>query len=509
MSHSDVKQLTRMITECAPAFLQNARQWLDGAKQRVGLRNQPLAARLGDRLLAPPTKLSGVDLHIADGPVHPGCGVARRYPWDEQSRSGGLHCVVGANREVTTGAILPSGRHTMRIAVYRFRFVVVWFALQVLTTSSAAKEVVVRDVSDHLQNAIERHNIPGMAAAVAKESIIIASGAAGVRERHGSERVTLNDQFHLGSETKAMTATLCAMLVEEGKLRWDTTVGSTFPDLNAGMLPEYRQVTLKQLLTHRSGFRSEVLGDPEIMQTQNDFEKVFPGTTLDSRRASVKYLLSRNAGWSPNNEFIYSNANYVIAGHMVETVAGTTWEDLIQERLFKPLGMSSAGFGAPGHAELLDQPRGHRADGRSIEPRDNDADNPDFYGPSGRVHCKVIDWAKFAAFHATEGRSCPGLLKPESFAVLHAPVSHSPSDPNIQAVAPGASGYAMGWFVFPPGLLTHSGTNMRWFAEMTVVPKDQLSVVVACNQGGAEAEKGCIEAMQELINDYYRIRPTR
>jgi CubicO group peptidase (beta-lactamase class C family) len=365
-------------------------------------------------------------------------------------------------------------------------------------------EVTARDVSDRLQQVIERYNIPGMAAAVVYKCDIVASGAAGVRECHGSDKVTLNDQFHLGSETKAMTATLCAMLVEDGKLHWDTPVGDAFPDLNACILPEYRQVTLRQLLTHRSGFRSDVLGDPEVMQNQNDFEETFPGTPLASRRACVKYLLARKAAGSVDKEFIYSNANYVVAGHMAETVAGKTWEDLIEVRLFKRLGMSSAGFGPPGRAEVIDQPRGHRADGRSIKPGDNDADNPGFYGPSGRVHSTVIDWAKFAAFHATEGRSCPGLLKPESFAVLHAPVSHSPSDPNIQAVAAGASGYAMGWFVFPPGTLAHSGTNMRWFAEMTVVPKDQLSVVVACNQGGSEAEQGCIEAMQDLIDDYYK-----
>ena len=409
---------------------------------------------------------------------------------------------------MTTGAIIARDGHTMTIGIYCFRFVTFLFALQLFTTSSAAGEDVVRDVSDRLQKVIERHDIPGMAAAVVKGSHFIASGAAGVRARHGSEKVTLNDQFHLSSETKAMTATLCAMLVEEGMLHWGTTVGDAFPNLTAGMPPEYRRITLRQLLTHRSGFGSDVLGDPEILQTQNDFEKEFPGSPLASRRACVKYLLTRNAGWSPNHEFIYSNANYVIAGQMAETVSGKTWEDLMQQCLFKPLGMSSAGFGAPGHADSLDQPRGHRADGRSINAGDNDADNPDFYGPSGRVHCTVIDWARFAAFHATEGRSCPGILKKESFAVLHAPVSDSPSDPSIQTIAPGASGYAMGWFVFPPGLLTHSGTNLRWFAEMTIVPKDQLSVVVACNQGGPKAELACLEAMQGLIDDYYKSRPT-
>src|SRR5882757_9429389 len=93
----------------------------------------------------------------------------------------------------------------------------------------------------------------GMVAAVLRSERIIAQGAVGVRKRGSAEHITLDDQFHLGSCTKAMTATLVAMLVEEGRLNWTTTLGELFADTVRPMHPVWEKVTLRQVLAHRSG----------------------------------------------------------------------------------------------------------------------------------------------------------------------------------------------------------------------------------------------------------------
>ena len=93
----------------------------------------------------------------------------------------------------------------------------------------------------------------GMAAAVLRGERIIAQGVAGVRKRGTAERITLDDRFHLGSCAKAMTATLVAMLVEEGRLNWTTTLGELFADTVKPMHPAWEKVTLRQVLAHRSG----------------------------------------------------------------------------------------------------------------------------------------------------------------------------------------------------------------------------------------------------------------
>src|ERR1051325_5380997 len=104
----------------------------------------------------------------------------------------------------------------------------------------------------------------GMVAAVLRGERIIAQGAAGVRKRGSTERVTLDDRFHLGSCTKAMTATLVAMLVEEGKLNWTTTLGELFADTVRHMHPAWEKVTLRQVLAHRAGLRFEPDGLTQV-----------------------------------------------------------------------------------------------------------------------------------------------------------------------------------------------------------------------------------------------------
>jgi CubicO group peptidase (beta-lactamase class C family) len=95
----------------------------------------------------------------------------------------------------------------------------------------------------------------GMAAAVLRGERIIAQGVAGVRKRGTAERITLDDRFHLGSCGKARTATLVAMLVEEGRLNWTTTLGELFADTVKPMHPAWEKVTMRQVLAHRSGLR--------------------------------------------------------------------------------------------------------------------------------------------------------------------------------------------------------------------------------------------------------------
>ena len=112
------------------------------------------------------------------------------------------------------------------------------------------------DVSAVLEAFRARHQTPGMVALVLRGDRIVATGAVGVRREHSAERVTLEDVFHLGSCTKAMTATLAAMIVEEGRIGWETTIGAVFGNTVKNMDRSWRDVTLRQTLAHRAGFRS-------------------------------------------------------------------------------------------------------------------------------------------------------------------------------------------------------------------------------------------------------------
>jgi CubicO group peptidase (beta-lactamase class C family) len=110
---------------------------------------------------------------------------------------------------------------------------------------------------ENLNNLLEsirvQHGVPALAAAFVRSADLIALGAVGTREINGAERVQLNDRFHIGSCTKSMTATLIALLIEQGRLSWETTIAEIFPDLLGKIRPEYHKLTPLHFLSHRAG----------------------------------------------------------------------------------------------------------------------------------------------------------------------------------------------------------------------------------------------------------------
>ena len=283
-----------------------------------------------------------------------------------------------------------------------------------------------------------------MAAAVLRGERIIAQGAAGVRKRGTAERITLDDRFHLGSCTKAMTATLVAMLVEEGKLNWTTTLGELFADTVKPMHPAWEKVTLRQVLAHRAGLRFEPDGLARVfsdcfrtLRELRTFESRL-GTLPQQRLEIARQALSRPPGIPPDTKYWYSNVGYILAGAVLEHLTGRAWEDLMRERLFQPLGISTGGFGPPRAPRTgkTDQPWGHSSVvGKPIDPGSPAAQFPWYYGPAGMAHMTITDWAKFIALHLRGDPANPhcqaALLKLDTFAELH-------------AVAPTAT-YSKGW----------------------------------------------------------------
>ena len=213
-------------------------------------------------------------------------------------------------------------------------------------------------LDDILTPYLARYDLPALAAAVVQDGKIIASGAVGTRRAGAAIPVTINDRFHIGSDTKAMTALLAAMLVEENKLRWDSTVAEVFPELSATMTPGLRGVTLEQLLSHTSGIPSD----------NQALEKLLAKSlSQDGNLDEMRWWLIRQ--WSkqplaakPGARFAYANMNYVLAGAMLERRSGKTWDELITERIFTPLGLETAGLGTPSSLGRIDAPLGPRQD---------------------------------------------------------------------------------------------------------------------------------------------------
>ena len=382
-------------------------------------------------------------------------------------------------------------------------FLLTWFAFRIrldparhAAPAETAPALAANDLGTLLETIRAKEKVPALAAVVLRGDTIVATGIVGVREAGRPERATLHDAFHLGSDTKAMTATMIARLVEQGKLRWDSTLGDVFGSAVPTMDPAWRQVTLTQLLTHRAG----VSGD---LSEGGLWKRLWQqrGTLLEQRMELVRGVLARPPLHPPGTKFLYSNGGYAIAGAMAETVTGRTWEDLMQSELFQPLGIASAGFGAPGTPGRHDQPLGHTQTGAAMELGPT-ADNPPAISPAGRVHMSVTDWAKFIALHLRGDAANPhrqvSLLRPETFDFLHRP-----------AVGPGQP-YACGWGVaempWAEGtgpdarglILAHDGSNTFWYCAVLLAPERDWAVLVVCNQGGTHGQAACHAATTQL-----------
>jgi CubicO group peptidase (beta-lactamase class C family) len=332
-----------------------------------------------------------------------------------------------------------------------------------------------------LEDIRKKHDLPALAAVVVKDGRICGRAAVGVRKWGDPAPVTTNDVFHIGSCTKSMTATLAGMFIDEGKLRWDTTIADVFSELKGRMDKRYESVTVEQLLTHRGG----VPGSPPAAAWKRAWEQ--EGTAVQQRREFIEAVLSQPPEAAPGAEKIYSNQAYSIIGAMLEKLSGTPWETLITDRLFKPLHMDSAGFGPPGTIGAVDEPWGHTRKLLRIEP--SQTDNPPAIGPGGTVHCSLDDLARFTIFHMRRG-DAGALLKPETLARLHTP--------------PPGGDYACGWVVVKREwaggtALMHNGSNTMWYVVMWLAPEKDFSVVVGTNIAGAEAEKGADEAAGAMI----------
>jgi CubicO group peptidase (beta-lactamase class C family) len=263
-------------------------------------------------------------------------------------------------------------------------------------------------------------------------------------------------------------------------MTWELTIGNVFPDLAPSMPEPLRAVTVRHLLSHRSGLPADIFWGLAPKE----------GTTRERRLAVVRMLASVKLVAEPGAKFVYSNLGYVIAGAMAEKTADASWEDLMKERLFRPLGMTSAGFGGLGTPGEIDEPWPHGADGKPAETNGPDRDNPPLLGPAGTVHCTLGDWAKFVADQLRGARGEKALLKPETYKELH--------------TAPFGGFYALGWLVAQREwgggtVLNHNGSNALNYAVAWVAPLRDFAVLVVTNQGGPAAVKACDEASGALV----------
>ncbi len=326
-----------------------------------------------------------------------------------------------------------------------------------------------------------RYGAPALGAASIRDGRLSWLEVVGVRRLGDPTLATPADRFHLGSCGKAMTATLVATFVDEGRLGWDDSLGEAWPELAPLMHPDFRRVTVRQLLAHRAGIDDEAL----IARYGPSLDASLP--LPEQRRWVAERVLSGPA--RRPGEHAYSNLGYTVVGALLEQIGGASWEELMARRLFEPLGMGACGFGAPGTPGLVDQPWGHREQGGQLlpVPPGSDAD-PAVLAPAGGVHCSLEDWSKFVILHLQGARGEASLVSRASFENMHGPW-------------PGGS-YALGWAVDETSsgpVLSHTGSNERFHAAVVLRPQERRAAMAAANSGGRAGEGATGDALGAVL----------
>ncbi|MCY2962413.1 MAG: serine hydrolase, partial [Planctomycetota bacterium] len=180
-------------------------------------------------------------------------------------------------------------------------------------------------LDDFINQAMAKHEVPGLAIAIVKDGQVVVAKGYGVRELGKPELVDADTIFAIASCTKAFTATAIGSLVDEGKMKWDDKVIDHLPEFKLYDPYVTREITIRDLLTHRCG-----LDRHDLIWFQSPH----------SRTEVLRRVARAKPDSSFRSKFSYNNIMYLAAGEAVGRAAGVEWEALIEERMFKPLGMT-------------------------------------------------------------------------------------------------------------------------------------------------------------------------
>lgn len=291
----------------------------------------------------------------------------------------------------------------------------------------------------------------------------------GLRAYKHKEKIKKNDPFHLGSNTKSMTAYMVAKLINRGDLSFETKISRI---LKMKMHESVSSITIGELLSQRSGLDIDLLS-----LDKGKFFKSFLKSKLsgkeDRKRLLARVLPLKATG---KKEFHYSNINHIILGHILEVVHQKEFADILKSELFKPLKMEGCGLGAPGKSKRSpDAPWMHYQVANKIYalPPGPLSDNPKVFSPAGRVHCPLSSWAKFLEETMRAIRGDSKTFKNDVRIVLYStPKNSTYSYSGFVSVYRGwAKGYAY----------MHSGSNTLSSSLVWLAPSLNRFYVVAAN----------------------------
>jgi CubicO group peptidase (beta-lactamase class C family) len=347
-----------------------------------------------------------------------------------------------------------------------------------LTPLLVAAAPAPRSAAALASEVLKDQSIPAVGVVLIRHGRIADEAVAGVRARDNPVPVRKSDLWHIGSDEKAMTATMIGRLVERGTLAWHSRLTELIPELARLMRPEYRNVDLVELLAHRAGLQDLI--DSDYLESLYHDRRPIHAQRVDY----VKMALSWPPAYPPGTNAKYSNRGTVIAALAAEDATHLNYEDLMRRLVFRPLRMRSPRFDPPKPGELA----GHDGDTPKYGPK---ADNPPVDAPAGEIRLTLDDWAKFAIDQLEGDHGRGRLLKTSTYRFLHS----------------GQAGtiYGLGWGVrsslngVSGRFLTHGGSNGYWDAIIVLESDRENGLLIVANSASDTAQKTLANVEAEVV----------
>lgn len=327
-----------------------------------------------------------------------------------------------------------------------------------------------------------KYDIPAIAAAVIRTDKIEKIAAVGIKKMGSKNKVNINHKFHIGSCGKSFTGMIAQKLVDEKIINWQARPIDIFPELNKVIHQDLEEITFLDLLTHRAGIPG--------YSYWNEKEKIPKYTGTESeKRIKTSFWQLKQAPESELGIFKYSNMGYVIAASMMEKKTGKSWEELVEQYVFKPLNINSFGYGRPALNDKQ-QPWGHWM--RFIGKTPQEPVAPDQYSlesverPAGDVHLSFLDFAKYAQFHLRGLQGKLGNYSQSFFESIHTIRDE----------------YSLGWsssYRNGKKCSIHFGSEATFFAVMVVFHDVDLAIVIVATSATPEAKRGVNNLLLELF----------
>lgn len=357
----------------------------------------------------------------------------------------------------------------VRTSFRSFILLVALLAVGCLPGSASAQQNEFLD--SILQEALKSFQVPGLAVVVVHKDQVIYLKGAGVRKIGTADPVTPETIFALASVTKAFTATALGILVDEGKTDWDDPVRKHLPWFRLADPLADRDVTLRDLLCHRTGL------------VRNDLLWYRAGWDVEETVRRMAFLEPR---YSFRSSFRYNNLGYLAAGLAIASAAKMPWHEWVQKRIFDPLEMKQSFFtvsqaARTGHAATPHTRRGKdQLEAIPWYPDDNQI------RASGSIKSTVRDLIPYLRMQLAGGVcGSTRVISSRSLAETHRPqiVTSIESD-RVQQAGTTQASYALGWHVSDYRghlLVEHGGSNDGFRSLVLLFPKNKLGLALLTN----------------------------